>query len=345
MTHQTNTVASTADMLADLETFCATYAGYTGTSGNIGSGATLTGATVRKFEKDGQADIHISYHSTYDELRLLMDLTGVLSAWPGTDYIVASAQNDKISAELKTINDVTKYHFFTNGDEVFVACKLARGIWVHFAFGFMAGKRGTWTGGTFVTVSRGNTYSATQANDPTNDLHGWMWGSPKAVANIYDLTKGEKRSSFVLHFEQSANRKLGIVNRYDLIDVSIGTYYSKLYPATFGGMKDENILQTSNYSGSMAKPNDYNGRSIGHPWDIYTYNVSTSDASNPRYTPLGSILGARFVNIQNLDEEDIINTDWMVFPLCTKGVSNYSVQGKGWATSGNFGIAYKIGGV
>jgi len=61
------------------------------------------------------------------------------------------------------------------------------------------------------------------------------------------------------------------------------------------------------------------------------------DAGATRYFDLGYLTGIRFLNIKNLTDDALINTDWRAYPASYRGETGSS----DYAASGDYGIAYR----
>lgn len=85
-------------------------------------------------------------------------------------------------------------------------------------------------------------------------------------------------------------------------------------------------------------PNTWDGRAPGVGVDLLIYEWDPAK----RWHLLGSADGIRFVNISLLSEAEVVNTDWMVFPLSTTAASHPVVGEFGIVGTGNLGIAYKF---
>lgn len=101
-----------------------------------------------------------------------------------------------------------------------------------------------------------------------------------------------------------------------------GTY--QVYGGAVGGMNAEFIQDT---------PNTMNGRVMLMP-----NHIRLEDPDSAWYRIIGIAPAFRSLNISNLQTEDIVDTDWMVFPMKAKNTTT-------GPNSGNYGWAYKFQGV
>lgn len=201
------------------------------------------------------------------------------------------------------------YHFFTDGFGVNVAVEVVTNVFVHFNFGELQ-KNGDFIGGQYVTGTSVGSYGA-----------GWF-----DIFNAYNTTTFETTSvgSSVSNYSAA----------YGHVRTPIGGPTASL---------GRNVQASRAWSTGLAdnagrplvqaSPNAFNGRSVLVPINI----VQGSSGDTGPYYQLGTVGNARFLNIANLNPKEMVNTDWMVFPLSQK-----NGPGTSYINSANYGIAYRL---
>lgn len=199
------------------------------------------------------------------------------------------------------------YHFFTDGFGVNVAVEVVTNVFVHFNFGVLQ-KNGDFDGGEYVTGTTVGSYTS-----------GWA-----SMLSTYNITA------------------------FDTIDVgSSATSYNGGHVRTpisgpavrLGRTGSDGVAWSTGLAGNagrplvQASPNAFNGRSVLVPINI----VQSSSGTSGPYYQLGTVGNARFLNIANLNPKEMVNTDWMVFPLSQK-----NGPGTTYINSANYGIAYRL---
>lgn len=214
----------------------------------------------------------------------------------------------------------TSRHFFTNGKLVVMVIEISSGVFRHHAFGkfetFGNADGGEFAGGTITTNEGSNILENADVgsylySDPDTYLHPFIFGdyqsrlSPNIDTKCCWIRKGNKFIR-VSGNTQSINANL---------EFCVG------YNTPFYGLGG----------------NNYNGRVQLYPivWNVtkpYVSNYLTTVPQIPMYyTDLVAL-----VDITYLLPEDVVNNDWVVFPLTTK-----STTIKNDLSSRNYGIAYK----
>lgn len=202
----------------------------------------------------------------------------------------------------------TAYHLFVDSYSVRVAVEVTPGRFNHFAFGTLS-KFGTWTGGEFVTA--GNyTYSPW--------YYQWNSNGHQRVFEGFDSDQPNPGSIRVAW--------------NTLLQASLGT----------GGNQAAFLALMNNGNAILDRgPNPFNLRAGMTPAVAYL-NDQIQDL---RWRPLGYVPGVRMLNIQNLEAEAIVNTDFMVFPLTEKNGAATTYPPTGtiwqWPNSYNYGIAFQ----
>lgn len=226
--------------------------------------------------------------------------------------------------QIRPIPAAGTYYFHQYKYSIHALCKLASGVYVHLNLGTLD-KVGSWTGGEYFTGSY-HEYGANVNGTPTVGTHCFMFhqsGSNRTVS-------GQKIPTMRCVYN---SKNFGAM---DAADNSVPTNYNLV--CNVGGL--QNSGTTPSYAGASPhvlptySPNSYAPyRSPGVPIEYQLYK----NADDSLWYDLGTVEGARFVNISGEDPLDVIDTNWVVYPLSIKS-STGSVGS--YAASANYGIAY-----
>lgn len=206
------------------------------------------------------------------------------------------------------------YHFFTDGFGVNVAVEVVTNVFVHFNFGEMQ-KNGDFVGGQYVTGTSVVYYDS-------STIPGW----PQMFSE-YNYTT----------FDSYAVGTAGTSSWGSIcghVRTPIGGPTVRIARSTGGSYAWSTGLASNGGRPLVeASPNAFNGRSVLVPINI----VQSSSGVVGPYYQLGTVGNARFLNIANLNPKEMVNTDWMVFPLSQK-----NGPGTSYINSANYGIAYRL---
>lgn len=216
------------------------------------------------------------------------------------------------------------YHLFTEGTVVHVAVEQASSAFQHFNFGDMT-KYGTWTGGHYVGMS----YQ--------------YWASSTTHLTGLAATNYLSACGFNQMSGQGADTAANGAFSY-----LYAPHVSRNYAASWQGPSGSTYNKVA-YWGYMdggsssegwasalldAGPNVFNGRAPGLRMEA----MMKDRGGTSLYLPLGYIPNIRFINMENLAPLDLVNTDWMVFPLSKKGLVGVHNT---YVGSGTYGWAVK----
>lgn len=211
----------------------------------------------------------------------------------------------------------TSYHLFSDGTVVHAAIEMSGGWWQHLSFGDVT-KVGSWTGGHYVCLQNAE-FGSGAFNTPTSVDHEWLF---RSLASSFSTSFSSGEASFMYV-----------------------PYNGKNYAAMFGSTTNHasyNNVSTTGFASELVTsgpvdqtPNAFNNRSPGFPVQVFLRDNQSGGSNLSRM--LGSIPGVRIINIKNLNAKDLINTDWMVFPMQSKNLGSSGV----FANSGNYGVAFK----
>jgi hypothetical protein len=212
----------------------------------------------------------------------------------------------------------TSYHLFTEGNVVHAAFETSAGWWQHMSFGNIT-KVGSWTGGHYVYMQNVDV-SASFFNNPVSSEHRWLFKSlGMSTSSSINFTSGQ--GSFIHAVHNSKN--------YGAFDGSSTTHtnYNTIHPSGFMVGIFDQVLTCA--------PSAFNNRSPAFPVNIFLRDNASGGSNLLRLA--GSVPSVRILNIKNLNAKDLINTDWMVFPLQSKNLGSSG----NYVNSGNYGVAYK----
>jgi hypothetical protein len=209
-----------------------------------------------------------------------------------------------------------QYWMFSDGDATHCVVEVSAGCYAHLSVGVLE-KYGSYTGGAFVSANYWNNATYSSAS---NSRH--LGGYVVNTANTY-----------INHIRVS----------YD------GRTIAGLGSNGFTGLNHaRNLFMSGGMSSAAGQgelwthlPNTYNGRSVLIPVEFFLA-FDLSNVSDPTgWIPLGRINNAALVRIDNLDAEDLVNTDWMVFPWSMKNPTGALTLANGMVTTENMGWAYQ----
>lgn len=201
------------------------------------------------------------------------------------------------------------YHFFTDGYGVNVAVEVVTNVFVHFNFGVLQ-KNGDFDGGEYVTGTAVGAYSS-----------GWM--NMFSGYNTTTFDHASVGSSQTNYSTVSGHVRTPISGPTAILSRNYGP--SRAWSTGLAGNAGRDLVANS--------PNSFNGRSVLVPINI----VQASSGDTGPFYQLGTVGNARFLNVANLNPKEMVNTDWMVFPLSQK-----NGPGTTYINSGNYGIAYRV---
>lgn len=220
------------------------------------------------------------------------------------------------------------YHFMQYKGAINAVCILSTGVHIHLNFGTLS-KVGSWTGGEYFTGSFQDTRIAYVNGTPNSIFHCFGFQQAQSVR---DVTL--QRSPIIRCVYNSKN--FAHINSSEAGTVSTG--YNAV--ASVGGIVVTNTASQAGASVNVMpqySPNHYAPfRSAGSPIELQLLR----NADDNLHYDLGTVEGMRYINVNALESGEIINTDWITFPLSIKGmvgsVGNY-------AATADYGVAYYKG--
>lgn len=220
----------------------------------------------------------------------------------------------------------TGLNLYTDGDAVHVAIEVDSNVFAHMSFGKVI-QSGVWTGGEYLSGNNIREYNGSFEffNSFNNS---YLFDAGYSLAN--DSNSG---NSYIYRILPS-----GAFNTYEdyptiasLFNTTVSTQRALStaisQPSTTSSLT--NRLTTFLFETS---PNNFNLRSMLIPIHL----MVTDETDLTRVHLQGYIPSIKYVNIQELDAKDIVDTNWIVYPYTTK-FGDSSI----YPLSGNYGIAYK----
>lgn len=322
MTYATGSGATIASVMDAMSLFAQTNAGMTESvrraetiHNRLGVNETMTVICLTK----GSSNWWFAYGPT-DLQSFLADTNG--GAVFGT---TGGTQAPSISRVWPVAPPFTSYHLFTEGTVVHVAFEMSSGAWAHLNFGDVT-KYGTWTGGSYISVTNAgdngiDATSATFLNSAT------LIGFQGLFGELGSNGSGHTQSTSKIRITKGA-RTYGNFNYNSQIGLNDGATTPVCALALTPGVSD--ML-------TRDQPNIFNNRAMGPRLELFVSDTNIIFAGGTNlWLPIGFIPNLRFINIALLNPKDLINTDWMTFPLQAKvGLLNQ------FAGSGNYGIAVR----
>lgn len=217
----------------------------------------------------------------------------------------------------------TSYHLMTEGTVVHVAFEMSSGAWAHLNFGDLT-KYGTWTGGSFLGATNADGGATTSffgiAGVPGfNGIFGETQANPSGAGSSTLTSKIRM---------VKGTRNYGNLDGYTVI----GTNDAVTTPCCALGL-------STGHSDMLVRdqPNIFNNRSMGPRLEVFASDTSVIFTGGTNlWLPIGYVPNIRFINVALLNPKDLINTDWMTFPLQSKiGLAST------YANTLNYGIAVR----
>ena len=310
-----------AQLLSELRAFCLAHTTFTD-AGSIGAGVLLCLKSPENWYYNF-AFTNIDIKTTCRNAKPSNGIMTGMSSFNGT------VNNDYNLAETNGISyPIVSRHFFTNGKLVVMVLEVQTGVYRHHAFGkfdmFGNGDGGEFVGGT----------AASKINDTARWLPKQTYiGQYNHIQTgylvhpfLFGLTGGYDASSTSL----TADKRTWIRHGAKFIPVGGTSYYTS---AT-------NIQYCVGYNTPFygGDANTYNGRSTLYPilWSIMQgggggYVMQTIPQQPAFYTDLVAL-----VDTTRVMPEDVLNNDWVAFPLITKSTNMVNETNTPY-----HGVAYK----
>lgn len=312
MAYQTGVSTTLADLISTLITFAKANGFTEGPSWSIQDtdpyyGYPVTYA-IKSLVKDG---VYFNFAYPQDSTTTYLWMN-TASAAGGAGRLVAQQGAHPYSCRTDNlIGPYVGYHLFGDGSVVNVAVEIVTGVFVHFNFGVMQ-KNGDFVGGQFVTGQSLYTVSGASRQDLFNDYHFIPFDTTRvgSARSYGGVSSGHVRSQVSGPTVPLSRNDSGSTSR--------------AFTTGWASNAGRPLLDNS--------PNKFNGRAVLVPINF----VQASSFDSGPYYQLGTVANARVVNIANLNPKEMVNTDWMVFP-----VSQKRGPGTVYVNSGDYGLAYR----
>jgi hypothetical protein len=320
--------ANFTDVMAALISFATSSCGFTleglfTRTENLSYNGTSTG-TVYEVRCLSRGGVYWWFRYTNDNMFCLLS-TGTGATW---STIANRAGNDS-EVNLLT-GSYPLYRFFEVDDSVHVALQRNNGgviSYNHFSFGKIQ-KVGSWTGGEYFANSYQEVSNSTHQNNESSTYHGRLFNNKDGAVTSGTGTQPTTRASYgVIRCTYNSKDYANIGRDYNSTETGMNeTIVNDCF--TRGRSDDINFSIHDDYAPSIWSSTALGTAPIISLWDSVTTN---------KYQELGYVTGLRFLNIESIDADDLVHTDWRAYPLSYKG----STGAPGLAASGNYGIAFQ----
>ena len=312
--YQTGTAANAADLKATFVNFCVNTLGWTllqtNTHEKVDNSSNDTNGRDTSYLSVNGDIFYIATGingATVDYRTYLY--TGVLQGHSdtGTGSLPYAYNNQTGYTYIASTNGLTgpytKYHFFggqegVEGDYAYCVIETAVGIFAHLGIGHLDR-----IGSLKVPFAVGTYWSTSYERDVDSNRHSRMF---------------DNWSTY-----NSAGRNHIWIDQTNSPGAYIFGYLNNHCWGGTGGGINSYLIEDG--------PNAFNGRTMLMPNHIYC-----NDRGSPDWNRIIGLAPAyRSIRIDNLQPEDIVDTDWMTFPLKAKNTTT-------GPNSGNYGLAYKF---
>lgn len=251
--------------------------------------------------------------------------------------------------------------FFSDGDRVHVAFRRSVSTYTsyqHFSIGVIDKASTSWTGGEYMDGCSVN-HSLVNGWDEVDGT--WHYTNRKVLSgSLRYQFNANNQDTEASYMQPGILRVVGIkdisnvAQNYAMLgfrpwdDTIAKTHFTgfagvvgMLGGVTRGYTVNESVLTSATATrraALMESPNSWNGRTAGFGVDLFAMDLYNTPKTSMY---LGSVPGIRFIRIDGLSDRQLINNEWMVFPIWSRGAAHVSADETGYPTSGNFGIAYK----
>lgn len=330
MSYETGTATDFSDLMSKLITFATSYCGFTYESTfnrteSLSYDGTSTGTsyTIRCLSRGG---VYWWFRFTTSNMFCLLS-TGTGATW---NTIANRSPND---SEVNCLSGTYVYRFFEVDDSLHVALiRTYSGVvsYRHFSFGKIQ-KYGSWTGGEYFTGSYDEVSGSSYYNTKLSQYHCRLFGNKVGyVVSGNGSAVGSRASYGVIRCTYNSKNYANIDRAYNDIETGMNE------AVTMGGLRRHAHVGQTGMSPSIdpdKSPNLWSDTAAATPIHFMLYD----NAGASRFLDMGYLTGIRFLNVQNLTPDQLVNTDWRVYPLSYQsetGSANY-------AASGNMGIAFR----
>jgi hypothetical protein len=334
------TVSTMQDVIDEITSFAVTNAGFTlyeTITDDLPAECTTTMIVLSKNSMYWYFVGTSEYNSTFGANMGFVRSRMGKDIWTASNMESTSVNAQYIHSRMSTFgNDTgsfTGLNLYTDGDTVSAALEVYSGVYTHTSFGIVT-KFGTWTGGEYNMSTNFSYYYSTTSefifntSSQNQTIFDGTWGS-----NYSNLTYG---ANFIYRTTEIASDtyedfpRIGNNSGY----ATLGGHYAWCGTGVKPSVYDGSAVSSSWFGHEMWKcsPSTYTTRAMLQP--IYFFFSSYADVTE--YHCQGQVTLAATLNINRLEAKDVVDTDWVVYPICAKtgDTSSYPV-------STDWGIAYK----
>lgn len=333
--YETGTHTTLDDFFSKLTAFCtsasidATYRftagasnGTAGTSVNTSGDATGTTYAYKRFSMTRGSYYWLArYHST-----------GGIYCMPSPNdaNAVWNSTTGKPTYDYNIYPNISggSYHFMQYKGAINAVCILPSGVHIHLNFGTLS-KVGSWTGGEYFTGTFQDTEVYYVNGTPNSSYHCFSFQQANGIRNV-----PSRRSPIIRCVYNSKN----FAHIDSSGDGTVSTGFNSVL--SVGGIAVSNVATQGGASLHVMpefSPNHYAPfRTAGAPVELQLLR----NADDNLHYDLGTVEGIRYVNIAALESGEVINTDWIVFPLSIKGLVGSTGN---YAATADYGVAYYKG--
>ena len=323
-TSSTN-VPTLESFLVDLIQFAVTYGGFA----NAGTFTFDTDQTARKLSKNGIFFTFLHEQQTVSSItggtRMLKGRMTYLDPTSESEFLNNGGQ--EFPTGMITYKNIdgpyTGYYFYTDGTCVHAVLEVFPDIFTHISFGVVE-KSSTWVGGEYIS---GSAYIGTTGNTWRNLINN-------DHSTIFDGGKSDRSTS-----TGSGARWAGYVRRQN----GASLFNDERDFARIGDtIRDsQRAKMTSSIFGIVQKmcfqtPNTFNLRVASFPIYCRFYNSVTLLESLQGLVP-----NVRALNVKNIANAEIVETEWQAFPLTQKSPGDASIAPDNDRDVVDYGIIYK----
>lgn len=280
---------------------------------------------------------------------------------------VSGSPTSPYAAACYPAHGATAYHFFTDGRVIHVVFKRSHtttSSWQHFSFGKIQKPDGaTWVGGEYFSGCDAPEVTTAASWDYTDSTGSGCISTdtpPLLSSGITSYGGGSTAYASASPFRRGFVRVVGAkasMTPYtaasycaigtNLAVAPVSASQNQGYTHILGGasrpLTGLGVGATRNRSIFSAAANTWNQRSAGAGVEIFYYDgANDAGATGASCQYLGNIPGIRFISIENIDDEGVVNQDWMAFPLSNRTTYNNVIGENGHTKTGSLGVAYKM---
>lgn len=301
MTYATGSAATIPNVMDAMSTFAQANAGMTESKrrteniiNHAGASESMTVICLTK----GTSNWWFAYGAT-DCQGFLADTNN------GTVYHNTAGVQSSVTRIFPIAAPFTSYHLFTEGSVVHVAFEMSSGAWTHLNFGDIT-KYGAWTGGSYLGVDNQDLSGAGLTTFFGNGVGNAIFGG---VNNFNPFGAGDSAQASKIRITKGS-RSYGVFDGAPNLATNDGGTTPCCALAVTAGVIDA-LTRDS--------PNIFNNRAMGPRLEVFVSDTSVIFAGGTnQWLPIGFIPNIRFINVALLNPKDLINTDWMAFPIQSK---------------------------